>query len=226
MRKRCFMLQTKRIFVFLLAFCPLILCACSPELQSAILNSLNTPMFLPSESKLHFDALEPKLILAAESFGHELKKVKNEADDESILIEYRLELDNSSCIVISFHNFTLDGRTKGEERFTVSYSKRDRKERYDVELFIALINSVSGRAVSAEFVQRVLSDTDGSFAELITRERSPENDWEGLVKFKHLDSSRNWSLSEEITKDERLLDAYPDLLYFDGSTPFGYTEGI
>lgn len=207
----------KRLVIIAILLIGFAFCGCSSEFFTAIRGSLNTPMVLPSESEAHFEKLEQVLKQTADSCELELKKVRSKLDEGGIIVDYELKLDERSTIKLSLHNILLDGKTKGAERFSVSYEKSDRSTEFDIALFTAIANSVSGRTLTDDFCLQLVSDTDGTFAEIST---NGAPGW--MHKFKTLDKYGNWSLSEELLTDESQLDSaendYTELLYFDGLT--------
>lgn len=211
----------KRTIIIAILLLSLAFCGCSPQLFTAIKKSQSAPMLLPSESKANFEKLEQVLLKTAESYEIELKRVRSEYGDDGIIVDYELKPDADSRLKISLSNLLLDGRKKGEERFSVSYEKSDRAAEFDIELFKALVNSVSGRVLSLEFCDSFLSDTDGTFAEISS------NDATGWMhKFKTLDEYGNLSLSMEWLADESEIGNasevdYTELLYFEGLTSTG-----
>lgn len=207
----------KKLFIIAILAFGFVFCGCSSEFFTAIMGSLNTPMILPSESETHFEKLEQVLQQTAESCELELKKVRSKLDEDGIIVDFELKPDESSTIKVSLNNILLDGRTKGAERFSVSYEKSDRSTEFDIALFTAIVNSVSGRTLTDDFCVQLANDTDGTFAEIST---NGAPGW--MHKFKTLDKYGNWSLSEELLMDESQLDSaendYTELLYFDGLT--------
>ncbi|MBR5948864.1 MAG: hypothetical protein IKZ82_09525 [Clostridia bacterium] len=207
----------KKLFIIAILTFSFVFCGCSSALFTAIKGSLNTPMLLPSESKVNFEKLEQVLMKTAESYGLDLKKVRSEFDEGGIIVDYELKPDERSTIRISLNNILLDGKTKGAERFSVSYEKSDRSAGFDIALFTAIANSVSGRTLTDDFCVQLVNDTDGTFAEIST---NGAPGW--MHKFKTLDKYGNWSLSEDLLMDETKLDSaendYTELLYFEGLT--------
>ena len=207
----------KKLFIIAILAFGFVFCGCSSEFFTAIMGSLNTPMILPSESKAHFEKLEQVLQQTAESCELELKKVRSKLDEDGIIVDFELKPDESSTIKVSLNNILLDGRTKGAERFSVSCEKSDRSTEFDIALFTAIVNSVSGRTLTDDFCVQLANDTDGTFAEIST---NGAPGW--MHKFKTLDKYGNWSLSEDLLMDESQLDSaendYTELLYFDGLT--------
>ena len=213
-------MKMKKLFIIAILAFGFVFCGCSSELFTAIMGSMNTPVLLPSESKVNFEKLEQVLMKTAESHELELKKVRSEFDDGGIIVDYELKPDERSTIKVSLNNTLLDGKTKGAERFSVSYEKSDRSTDFDIALFTAIANSVSGRTLTDDFCLQLVSDTDGTFAEIST---NGAPGW--MHKFKTLDKYGNWSLSEELLMDETKLDSaendYTELLYFEGLTKTG-----
>ncbi|MBQ4428596.1 MAG: hypothetical protein II871_02350 [Clostridia bacterium] len=207
----------KKLFIIAILTFSFVFCGCSSEFFTAIMGSLNTPMILPSESEAHFEKLEQVLQQTAESHELELKKVRSKLDEDGIIVDFELKPDESSTIKVSLNNILLDGRTKGAERFSVSYEKSDRSTEFDIALFTAIVNSVSRRTLTDDFCVQLANDTDGTFAEIST---NGAPGW--MHKFKTLDKYGNWSLSEDLIMDESQLDSaendYTELLYFDGLT--------
>ena len=207
----------KKLFIIAILAFGFVFCGCSSEFFTAIMGSLNTPMILPSESEAHFEKLEQVLQQTAESCELELKKVRSKLDEDGIIVDFELKPDESSTIKVSLNNILLDGRTKGAERFSVSYEKSDRSTEFDIALFTAIVNSVSGRTLTDDFCVQLANDTDGTFAEIST---NGAPGW--MHKFKTLDKYGNWSLSEDLLMYESQLDSaendYTELLYFDGLT--------
>lgn len=210
----------KKLFIIAILTFSFVFCGCSSEFFTAIMGSLNTPTLLPSESETNFEKLEKVLQETADSCELELKKVRSKLDEDGIIVDYELKPDESSTIKLSLHNILLDGRTKGAERFSVSYEKSDRSTEFDIALFTAIANSVSGRTLTDDFCLQLVSDTDGTFAEINT---NGARGW--MHKFKTLDKYGNWSLSEDLLMDESQLDSaendYTELLYFEGLTKTG-----
>ncbi len=207
----------KKLFIIAILTFSFVFCGCSSELFTAIMGSQNTPTLLPSESEANFEKLEKVLMETADSCELELKKVRNKLDEEGIIVDYELKPDERSTIKVSLNNILLDGRTKGAERFSVSYEKSDRSTEFDIALFTAIANSVSGRTLTDDFCLQLVSDTDGTFSEIST---NGAPGW--MHKFKKLDEYGNWSLCEELLMDETTLDSaendYTELLYFEGLT--------
>lgn len=207
----------KKLFIIAILTFSFVFCGCSSEFFTAIMGSLNTPALLPSESEAHFENLKQVLKESAESHELELKKVRSKLDEGGIIVDYELKPNESSTIKVSLNNILLDGRTKGAERFGVSYEKSDRSTEFDIALFTAIVNSVSGRTLTDDFCVQLANDTDGTFAEIST---NGAQGW--MHKFKTLDKYGNWSLSEDLLMDESQLDSaendYTELLYFDGLT--------
>ena len=210
----------KKLMIIAILVLGFVFCGCSSQFFTAIKGSLNTPMLLPSESKVNFEKLEQVLMKTAESHELELKKVRSEFDEDGIIVDYELKPDERSTIKVSLNNILLDGRTKGAERFSVSYEEGDRSTDFDIALFTAIVNSVSGRTLSNDFCEELVNDTDGTFAEIST---NGAPGW--MHKFKKLDEYGNWSLSEEVLIDESKLDSAEnsctELLYFEGRTSTG-----
>ena len=210
-------MKMKRLVIIAILLIGFAFCGCSSEFFTAIRGSLNTPMLLPSESEAHFEKLEQVLKETADSHELELKKVRSKLDEGGIIVDYELKPDERSTIKLSLHNILLDGKTKGAERFSVFYEKSDRSTGFDIALFTAIANSVSGRTLTDDFCLKLVSDTDGTFAEIST---NGAPGW--MHKFKTLDKYGNWSLSEELLMDETKLDSaendYTELLYFEGLT--------
>ena len=210
----------KKLFIIAILTFSFVFCGCSSEFFTAIMGSLNTPTLLPSESEANFEKLEKVLKETADSHELELKKVRSKLDDGGIIVDYELKPDERSTIKVSLNNILLDGRTKGAERFSVSYEKSDRSTEFDIALFTAIANSVSGRTLTDDFCLQLVSDTDGTFAEIST---NGAPGW--MHKFKTLDKYGNWSLCEELLMDETKLDSaendYTELLYFEGLTKTG-----
>ncbi len=210
-------MKMKKLFIIAILAFGFVFCGCSSEFFTAIMGSLNTPTLLPSESEAHFEKLEQVLKQTAESCELELKKVRSKLDEDGIIVDFELKPDESSTIKVSLNNILLDGRTKGAERFSVSYEKSDRSTEFDIALFTAIVNSVSGRTLTDDFCVQLDSDTDGTFAEIST---NGAPGW--MHKFKTLDKYGNWSLSEDLLMDESQLDSaendYTEMLYFDGLT--------
>ena len=210
----------KKLFIIAILAFGFVFCGCSSEFFTAIMGSLNTPTLLPSESEANFEKLEKVLKETAESYELELQKVRGKLDEDGIIVDYELKPDESSTIKLSLHNILLDGKTKGAERFSVSYEKSDRSTDFDIALFTAIANSVSGRTLTDDFCLQLVSDTDGTFAEIST---NGAPGW--MHKFKTLDKYGNWSLSEDLLMDESQLDSaendYTELLYFEGLTKTG-----
>ena len=210
----------KKLFIIAFLTFSFVLCGCSSEFFTAIMGSLNTPTLLPSESEANFEKLEKVLKETADSCELELKKVRSKLDEGGIIVDYELKPDERSTIKVSLNNILLDGRTKGAERFSVSYEKSDRSTEFDIALFTAIANSVSGRTLTDDFCLQLVSDTDGTFAEIST---NGAPGW--MHKFKTLDKYGNWSLSEDLLIDESQLDSaendYTELLYFEGLTSTG-----
>ena len=210
-------MKMKKLFIIAILAFGFVFCGCSSEFFTAIRGSLNTPMLLPSESEAHFEKLEQVLQQTAESCELELKKVRSKLDEDGIIVDFELKPDESSTIKVSLNNILLDGKTKGAERFSVSYEKSDRSTEFDIALFTAIVNSVSGRTLTDDFCVQLANDTDGTFAEIST---NGAPGW--MHKFKTLDKYGNWSLSEDLLMDESQLDSaendYTELLYFDGLT--------
>lgn len=210
-------MKMKKLFIIAILTFSFVFCGCSYELFTAIRGSMNTPMLLPSESEANFEKLEQVLKQTADSCELELKKVRSKLDEEGIIVDYELKPDERSTIKVSLNNILLDGRTKGAERFSVSYEKSDRSTDFDIALFTAIANSVSGRTLTDDFCLQLVSDTDGTFAEIST---NGAPGW--MHKFKTLDKYGNWSLCEELLMDETKLDSaendYTELLYFEGLT--------
>lgn len=207
----------KKLFIIAILAFGFVFCGCSSEFFTAIMGSLNTPMILPSESEAHFEKLEQVLKESAESCELELKKVRSKLDEDGIIVDFELKPDESSTIKVSLNNILLDGKTKGAERFSVSYEKSDRSTEFDIALFTAIVNSVSGRTLTDDFCVQLANDIDGTFAEIST---NGAPGW--MHKFKTLDKYGNWSLSEDLLMDESQLDSaendYTELLYFEGLT--------
>lgn len=210
-------MKMKKLYIIAILAFGFVFCGCSSEFFTAIRGSLNTPMLLPSESEAHFEKLEQVLKETADSHELELKKVRSKLDEGGIIVDYELKPDERSTIKISLNNILLDGKTKGAERFSVFYEKSDRSTGFDIALFTAIANSVSGRTLTDDFCLQLVSDTDGTFAEIST---NGAPGW--MHKFQKLDEYGNWSLSEDLLVDEsKLVSAendYADLLYFEGLT--------
>lgn len=119
--------------------------------------------FTLKESKTHFAQFEQSLLAVAEAHGLELKTDSIRDDRECLNITYVLKVDRNSDIEISVSNhlpdiFDFDGM--GEESFNIDYTLRSPAAEFDLSLFAALANCVSGCSITSEWCENFLHESE------------------------------------------------------------------
>ena len=109
-------------------------------------------LFTYQESNDHFTGYEKKLCKIVADFGFSLE---NEASADYPVLEkhisrnYIVSLNDGDTVRINLDNY-LQHENKGSETFSVEYTISRIENQFNVELFTALVNAVSGKKITTE----------------------------------------------------------------------------
>lgn len=149
---------------------------------------INTKSVTQEQAKKHFADYEKQLKTVLKPYH--LTMIREEEDDDDskygIYRHYLIALDDTAHVEVYFRsNATKDVNglsDTGREEFSVIYYNDDIQKEINVELFVNLVNTVSGRTITKEHCEMLLSDPEGNDdekqkGEKIRKEDSSWNDW-------------------------------------------------
>ena len=159
------------------------------------------------QSEKNYAVYQKDLQETADRYGLEMREMNGEekaaeAADRGFVIE----VAPGAKISISFSNTaTADGGSKGAERFCMDYSiaKTGSDEAFNVPLFVALVNCVSGRSISESYCSEFLQAPESKYA--ASRFGVQKLNGEIIAKQEPLNFGEDWVIFDEEYNDERVL---------------------
>ena len=145
------------------------------------------------ESQVNFREYSKRLADIANGYGFQLIQTESsyidDPEDKSIIEEFAITVDENARIEILFSN--MPGRhKKGKELFSVSYFKNQQASDFEVDLFAALVDSLSSRTISFDQCAEFLNAPEEEYATPAHRKLNGEK----IVKHLNLDFFENWCL--------------------------------
>lgn len=149
-----------------------------------------------TESVDNFTAYAERLTEVAEEAGFELTEVKIENKSNYVCHQYEIEIDDGQKIQIEFSNHS-DGGVESAEYFNIiCYSKSNDFSDLDTALMASLINSVSGKEVTASYLNDFLAAPEEEYAsEKFGMTKTEEHE---IYKFDMLNFWEDWGISYEL----------------------------
>ena len=147
------------------------------------------------ESKNNFEGYAEKLSIIADSFGFVLQEKESsiyyEPDDKYICMVYSIEISSDDRIEITLSNYP-ERRNKGTEEFTIEYTKNENVSDYQIDLFVALVNTVSGKSISESYCTSFLNASEEEYS--AARFGYQKLNGEVIAKMDHLNFFEDWTI--------------------------------
>ena len=121
-------------------------------------------------------------------------------DEESTYKDMSFSFDGN-VFEVSFNNNALDSQDSGSETFTIYYYISENSD-FNLDAFTESVNSVSGKKISKEYVEKFLSDPE--IKHLPSRYNnldSKEDSGVAIHKFDFLNFGEDWSLEYVLSTD-------------------------
>lgn len=174
-----------------------------------------------SESTVNFAAYAERLTEVAETAELELTEVKTENKSNYVCHEYEIEIDDAQKIQIEFSNKPKGASESAEYFSIIYYSESNDYSDLDTVLMASLINSVSGKEVTASYLNDFLAAPEEEYAaERFGMTKTEEHE---IYKFDMLNFWEDWGISYELYTEVQWDDSRQNL-HFWGLTEASKTE--
>lgn len=120
-------------------------------------------------------------------------------DEEKSLNKYYISVNDTSNIYIEFFTNATE-KQKGMGTFSVSYTISDASDDndFDVELFTELVNSISGKTITADFVTEFLTAPEEKYS---VQKYGLSGDGYAVEKIHALNFWEDWLIGYNLTYD-------------------------
>ena len=148
-----------------------------------------------SQSRLNFITYEDSLQKIADNNNLILTKSYDSNDLFAADIDYEINISETQNLYINFSNYVSSENDRGAERYYIVYSIDNSTETFDIDLIVSIINEISGKEITKEYVERFLSTL---------KEESYEYDDYGsdeVYEYHPLNFFEDWSISYWIQSD-------------------------
>lgn len=132
---------------------------------------------------------------------HKLENNFLVTDEANLLKKYHISVNDTSNIYIEFSTNATETQ-KGMGYFSVSYTISDisNENSFDVELFTELVNSISGKTITADFVTEFLSAPEEKYS---AQKYGLSGDGYAVEKMHALNFCEDWVVGYNLTYDNQ-----------------------
>lgn len=154
-----------------------------------------------AQSEKNFNLYEENLYRIVEEKNLSLSKIESDisSTDTSVVRNYEVLLNDSQIIHVNLSNIVVEPSDSGAENFRVCYHIDNSSQNFEVDTMVSLINTVSGKKVTKEYIDWFLSASE----EECSAEKYGMTKTEDKVvyKFKPLNFLEDWVISYVLYDD-------------------------
>ena len=162
------------------------------------LNGCNVKLLSIEQSQKNFAYYENQLNAVLDSYDLEMSELSTEKVEIGLYRSFLIVVDQTTTITVNFSSNATQN-TKGREEVEIIYSNVDKKK-FDLTLFIKIVNSVSGREVSESYCKQFLTDPEEKH--LPSRYGIDKADTQKVYKYEFLNRGEDWSIGYSMYDDE------------------------
>lgn len=180
----------KKIAVAITMILLISLCGCTTKLLSI------------EQSKNNFAVYENSIQEIAVKHGFELREEFDEnIEDQECYKDLLIVISEDSEIFIRMINSAYDS-SDGAESFDVRYTinpNETKKETFDEEFFVEIVNAISGKTISKKFCQEFLDAPEEKYSP--SRYGISKSENQKIFKYEFLNFWEDWSIAYKLDTD-------------------------
>lgn len=164
------------------------------------------------QSKENFVYYENMFKRILKEYSLELEKIPNSNFKDTPIQEFSIIINDTQYINIRLSNSCYADKT-GREEFLITYKKQNSTDEFNKALFIKLVNAVSGKTITEDYIEKFLSAVEDQYSP--EKHGLVKRDNEIIRKYDVLNFGEDWRISYS------LFDNKTEELFFVGLTSKG-----
>ena len=152
------------------------------------------------KSKKNFEYYKTKISMIVKENNYEMTEKNHIKEEQSAFKRLVITIDVDQTIEIWLSNPATQNR-RSREKVNFIYTKNNNTKDFNLEFFIKIVNEISGRKITKEYVFEFLSDSE--------EQRSPKrygidkSKEKKVFKYEFLNWWENWSIGYSLYENEK-----------------------